>query len=176
MPGEPESGGAADSQLKQAIKGFLNKYEFLHEYRLQKLIFMADLLSVEKREERITEADFMPFMYGSYSEDIGDALEELEEEGDIRAKADMHHGKVTTAYFGEDINEDEISSEIEDIVTEVHDVTKDKSNEELANWSKETWLYNNTPYAEKMDFEEYQRRIDSGILESDIETNFPVSA
>jgi len=172
MSEDPQVEEIDDSKLRHVIEGFLSKYEFLHEYRLQKLIYMADLLSIEEKDNRITEADFMPFMYGSYSEDIAEILESLEEKEEIGTKADMHHGKVTTAYFDEAIDDDKISPEIKELIDRVHKVTKSRSNDDLANWSKETWLYENTPYAEKMDFEEYKRKVDSGHVQSDLKGEF----
>lgn len=173
MHGKPETKQQGSNGLKSVIKGFLREYEFLHEYRLQKLIYILDLLAVEKEGNRITNADFKPFMYGSYSEEIGDALESLERDPEVDTKPDMHHGKTTVAYMADEIQDEEIPDNIEELIKEVIQVTKGSSNDELGNWSKETWLYNNTPYGEEMDFMDYLKNIERGRISSDLEKRFP---
>jgi uncharacterized protein YwgA len=171
--GTPSSENLDEITLEDLIRGFLSKYKFLHEYRLQKLIYFAELLYKESNDNRLTGADFKPFMYGAYSEDISKKLEEMESEPDVSTKTDMHHGKTVTAYLGQSIDEDDLNPNVMYIVNEIHPSTQSESNEDLAQISKESWLYQETPYSSKMDFDEYKEKLDNGEIDSDIDRFFP---
>ena len=153
-------------QLKQLIKGFLSKHDFLHEYRLQKLIYLAELFWLEDNESRLTDANFKPYMFGSYSEDISVMLEELQ--GEVRTTVDMRHGKLTTAYHGDNID---MPDDVAEIVEEVCSMAGDKSNEDLATWSKNTHLYQETNYGDLMNFQDYLERYKE-TEESDVSSEF----
>ena len=170
---EPSQENLQRIEASDLIRGFLDKYKFLHEYRLQKLIFFADLFAAEKYGERLTDTDFMPFMYGSYSDDVSNVLQELEENPDVSSKTDMHHGKTVTAYVGDSVDTSDLNDEVVEIIEQVHTVTNSKSNEELAQASKDSWLYEETEYAEEMNFREYAEKVRDGEIESDIERFFP---
>lgn len=139
-------------EVKEIIRGFLSRNEFLHEFRLQKLVYLAELISAAEREERLTDADYKPYMYGAYSEDVSKALKEMDDS--IETKADLRHGKVVTSYRSRG-DSPELSDDIEDILDRVQSLVANLSSEELGEWSKETWLYENTPYGEPMNFEKY---------------------
>lgn len=146
----------SDVKDKEVVKGFLERYRYLHEYRIQKLLYITEVVSVYERGKRLTEFDFKPYMYGAYSDNLPQLLERLAEDGEVKTKKDTHHGKKTTAYMSVDESGKEISAtlpkEVENIIERVHRATKSMSNEELAKWSKETWLYQEEGYGEPMDF------------------------
>ncbi|ELZ35186.1 type II toxin-antitoxin system antitoxin SocA domain-containing protein [Halorubrum distributum] len=171
--GTPSSEDLDETALEDLIRGFLSKYKFLHEYRLQKLIYFAELFATESKDSRLTEADFKPFMYGAYSEDVSEKLEEMESEPDVATKTDMHHGKTVTAYLGQDIDESDVDPDAMDIISQVHPSTQSESNEDLAQASKQSWLYQETPYSSEMDFDEYREKLDDGEINSDIDRFFP---
>ena len=56
------------------IRSFVARYRYLHEWRLQKLVFYADLLSLSRRGYRLTAAQFRRHHYGVYSEQVHEAL------------------------------------------------------------------------------------------------------
>lgn len=157
--------------LKDLIRLFLSNHRFLHEYRLQKLIYLAELLSLNADEDRITKAQFKPYMYGSYSEDVASELKDLNSE--VKTSIDMQHGNMTLAYHGEGLEPPEdIDDEIVDLVKEISQAAMNKSNEELAQWSKETWLYQNTEYGTPMNFFRYFQG-EKDTLREDVEAEFP---
>lgn len=137
--------------IKRIIRELLERYDFLHEFRIQKLVYLADLVSKIERGERLTEADFKPYMYGSYSEEIRDTLQELEEE--VPNEPDYQYGNVTTKYTGSGGGETVSSDDIEEIIERVKKATSGWSSEELGDWSKESWLYENTDYGSDMNFD-----------------------
>lgn len=141
--------------LDEVIRGFIETNEYLHEYRLQKLVYLAELLSLRDRGgNRLTNADFKPYMYGAYSDELSERLDELKHE--FGTKADTHHGKVVTAYTSPDSDTD-LEGETLGLIKKVNEIVRDGrfSNEDLAEWSKSTLLYQGTPFGEEMDFDDY---------------------
>jgi len=166
---EPQN--SAKISLEELIKGFLRHNDFLHEFRLQKLIYLAELISLKENQERLSNANFKPYMYGAYSDDINDALEELEPELDT--SSDLQHGKITTVYKGSK-DEADLPKEIDKIIQRISETVNSNKipNEELGSWSKETWLYENTPFGEPMDFSDYWS-LSGNRLSEDIQKKFP---
>lgn len=151
--------------LEEIVKWFLNQYKYLHEYRLQKLIYLAELIAIELDGSRLTSVDFKPYMYGSYSEELPDTLDGLK--GEITVKPDMHHGKSVSVYrYNGDANI--ASKSVKTILEGANKISRSKSNEELAKWSKESWLYENTSFGETMNFDRYRQRLESDSAESDV--------
>lgn len=166
--GSSNGDGVAETvSLREIILAFLEEHRFLHEYRLQKLVYLAELLSIKNSGQRLTNAEFKPYMYGAYSKDVSKALEDLESEAEVPTFVDSRHGKVTKAFKGRgektDLDEGTLS-----IVDSVVNITRRKSNEELADWSKSTWLFENTPYGDNMDMLKYETNF-TDKLEEDLE-------
>jgi uncharacterized protein YwgA len=158
---------ALSASLTDIIKGFLRKNQYLHEFRIQKLIYLAELISVKKSDTRLTTADFKPYMYGSYSSDISTALKQLKSEPELETKRDLHHGKVNTVFLGRSINVD-LDDEAEEIIEEANQIAAAHRSQDLGDWSKQTWLYQSTPYGDEMNFEQYLSA-DSDQLDQDIQ-------
>jgi len=175
---QPNQTLEVDSEIddKEVVKGFLERYRYLHEYRIQKLVYLAEVVSVYERGRRLTELEFKPYMYGAYADDLPHLLERLAEDGEVKTKKDTHHGKKTTAYMSVDESGREIRStlteEVESIIERVHKATKSMTNEDLAKWSKETWLYQEEGYGEAMDFSRLMQRSESEIKE-ELKRGFP---
>lgn len=171
---EQESQKKTGVDLEDLLVGFLSNYDFLHEYRLQKLVYAAELLHAEEEGgDPLVGAGFKPYMYGSYSERVADTLDAIDSRRDIVVRPDFHHGKRTDAYRFDGGDTPDLPDHAEDIVDRLHEATKSVTNEELAEWSKESWLYRETDYDEPMDFAEYAAKVDEGEIDSDIESRFP---
>lgn len=160
-----ETSGRTDT--RDIIRAFLEEHEHgVHEFRLQKLIYLLELVLAQENE-RATDLDYKPYMYGSYSEELGDELEKMKRDTNLTTKADYQHGKVTTKYFpsGEepDIEED-LREKIKKISSEV-----DMKNEDLGQWSKETKLYKETEYGTEMNFNDFSEE----DFEEDVLEHFP---
>jgi uncharacterized protein YwgA len=155
-----EEGGENKEEVKEIIKAFLRKYRYLHEFRLQKLVYLVEIISKLERKSRITDADYKPYMYGVFSQDVRDVLSDLE--SDLPNEPDWQYGKTTTKFIGAkggvpaekfQHQENDIDYEWLDEVTEaIQTSTKGISSEDLGKWSKNSWLYENTQYDSEMDF------------------------
>lgn len=179
--GDMDQGEQQDGHhnLKSVFQEFLRRNHFLHEFRVQKLVYLADLVSKLKRGERLTDADFKPYMYGSYSEDLRNTINNSQDE--LPTGKDRHYGNVTTVFYGGKTDkgrsarvfeqpalQDEEAQEIIEAVLEAVDGWR---SEELGDWSKESWLYENTPYDEEMDFDRLEE-VDEKVKEELVDT-FP---
>lgn len=104
-------------------------------------------------------------MYGNYSEDLLNTLDRLKSE--IMTKPNMHHGKPVPVYrYDGDVD---VNSRVEKLLKDANDISRSKSNEELAEWSKESWLYETTAFGETMNFDRYRQRLESQGAESDVQ-------
>jgi len=179
--GDMDQGEQQDGHhdLKSVLQEFLRHNHFLHEFRVQKLVYLADLVSKLKRGERLTDADFKPYMYGSYSENLRNTINSSQDE--LPTGKDRHYGNVTTVFYGGNTDkgrsagvfeqpalQDEEAQEIIEAVLEAIDGWR---SEELGDWSKESWLYENTPYDEEMDFDRLEE-VDEKVKEELVDT-FP---
>lgn len=142
--------------LKEVIKEFLSKYRYLYEIRVQKLVYYGELYCLENYGRRLTSAEFKPYMYGSFSEDVRKALREL----DLPTERTYKNGSETVKYLSYGVSSGEISDEKAEIISRIHQLTKNKSTDELAQMSKDSWLYENEEFDEPMNFERYKEEFD----------------
>jgi len=70
-------------ELKEILKEMLHQLDFAYNYRLQKLVFYGDVWCLQNFGKRLTDASFKPYNYGSYSDDVAAALDELVEEEEV---------------------------------------------------------------------------------------------
>lgn len=155
-------------ELEDLIKYILSEHRFLHEFRLQKLVYLVELTSQCHNEDTLTDAEFKPYMYGAYSEDISNKLDNID--SGIRKSVDKRHGELTNAYHWE--GSEGPSVEDSDLIDRVIQAVRSKSNDELASWSKETGLFENTPYGEPMKFSDYYDE-EKERLRQDLRKEFP---
>ena len=80
---------AKAEKLDNVIRYLLNQHSFLHEKRIQKLVFLADLQMLQTTGKRLVEADFKPYYHGVYSDDVLLALQSM---------ADLETGIPITAH------------------------------------------------------------------------------
>lgn len=156
---EPES----SDMLRLLIKGLLKNHKFLHEYRLQKLVYLAELLYLEREGGKsLTDADYKPYRYGAYSEDVKEAVSELASDSKVQAEYSRKYGNDTWSYKPNGLDPD-LPEEVEELVDVVMNLSRHKSSDELAKWSKSTYLFNETDYDEQMSLSEYvSKYLDDG--------------
>lgn len=145
------------NELKEVIKEFLSKYRYLYEMRIQKLVYFAELYSMDNYEKRLTNATWKPYMFGSFSEDVRNALEDL----DVDSEVVRRNGSRTRKYFGYNVSAGSLSDGKKAIIQRVHEKTKNKGTEEMGKESKETWLYQEEEFDQPMDFGKYLQHIRS---------------
>jgi|GEM_PF-4663483 len=161
----------AKARINDLIKGFLalDFYDGLHETRVQKLVFYTEVYVVAHYRMRATEASFRPYKYGAYSKDVRIQLENLT---DVDRKRIIRHGERTVEYSTESHSyEHEVFS---NLVEKVHQATKFKSTSELAQFSKDGWLFENTEYNQPMHFDEFASALDDHPnLEQELKSQLP---
>lgn len=145
-------------ELKEIIKEVLHQLDYAYNYRLQKLVFYGDIWCLQNFGKRLTDASFKPYNYGSYSDDVSDALDELIKEGEIEYQKVMKPDGPTRKYLSHP-DGGKLSSAKKEIIKQILDETAGLSSEELAQFSKQTWLFKNTEEGEPMDFEFYVENV-----------------
>ena len=151
-----KTGNGADiTEIKEIVKEFLSNYRYLHEFRIQKLMYFAELYTIDNYEQRLSDATWKPYMYGSFSEDVRTAVQRLEEGNEVDTETVRRDGSKTTKYIGYGISGGDISKAKKLIVNRVHQQFKSKSNDELGDESKESWLYQDQKFDTPMDFGKY---------------------
>lgn len=145
-------------ELKQILKEILHQLDFAYEYRLQKLVFYGDIWCLQNFGRRLTDASFKPYNYGSYSDDVTDALDELADEGEISYEEVTKSDGPTRQYLSHPEG-GRLSSAKREILKRILDETGGLSTEQLAQFSKQTWLFDNTEQGEPMDFEFYAENV-----------------
>jgi hypothetical protein len=152
------AGTASDaSRLEDLIRYFLNHHTYLHEKRIQKLIFLADLHSIETRGRRLVEADFKRYYHGVYSDRVSLALQSLE---GVQARPDVAPDGSPTVVFlrpprplaTPTLGPDEIA-----ILDEVLKAYKTCTTEDLAEIGKATLLWESAAFAQVLDYDAFLR-------------------
>lgn len=145
-------------ELEQILKEILHQLDPAYESRLQKLVFYGDIWCLQNFGRRLTDASFEPYNYGCYSDDIADALEALVDAGEIDYERVTKPDGPTRRYRSHPEG-GELSSAKQEIIKQILDETSGLSTEELAQFSKQTWLFDNTEQGEPMDFEFYAENV-----------------
>lgn len=161
-----------DKDLEKVIRALLREHRYLHEFRLQKLIYLAELLASRYLGDTMTNASYKPYMHGSYSEDVADTLESVPEKDEsVKTLPDFQHGKKTNRYVTpkEDLDDLDLNENQEKIINTVTKVTSSEKNTDLESWSKKTSLYNNTEYGKQMSFD----KLEVEEFEKDVLEKFP---
>ncbi|MFC4405423.1 type II toxin-antitoxin system antitoxin SocA domain-containing protein [Haloarchaeobius iranensis] len=144
-------------RVKLVIKEFLvqSQRDELFETRIQKLIFYGEVYCVVHYSRRMTKAEYRPYMYGAFSRDVRYALNVMD---DITEKNRIVNNNRTTAY-SLDSKDNFVSDGLQRIISAICDKVNRESTEELAQFSKDSWLFEETEYDQPMDFEEFDRAI-----------------
>lgn len=159
-------GREASVSVEDLIRGFLGTHRFLHQYRIQKLIYLAELMYSEKHEKPLTKSQYKPYMYGAYSEDVDDVLSNMKRDPSVESESQYRYGDRKTTYKSSSVDPD-LDSEVEELVRIVTDLTRSMSSDEIAEWSKSTYLFDETDYDERMEFRDYVHAIKNGEIEPD---------
>jgi len=139
-------------ELKGVIKEFLSKYRYLYEFRVQKLVFYAEVYTIDNYERRLTDASWKPYIYGSFSEDVRVAVREL----DVPTQTVYRNGDETIKYLNKGLSGQHLENVAKrEILDRVHQRTRNQSTEDLAQFSKNHWLFEHTDYESVMSFTKY---------------------
>lgn len=145
-------------RVKEVIREFVGQPEYgeLFETRIQKLIFYTEVYCILHYERRLTKAEYRPYMFGAFSPDVRHALNSLD---DIEKRRTIKNGNRTVAYScGERSNQ--LDNDSKNIIRQTHLATRDKSTDELAQFSKDSYLFENTKYDTPMKFDEFAEALE----------------
>jgi len=145
-------------RVKEVIREFLAQpeYDELYETRLQKLIFYTEVYCILHYGHRLTEAEYRPYMFGAFSPDVRHALNNLD---DIKKRRTIKNGNRTVAYRCSE-KSDWLDEDTKCIIRRTHLSARRKSTDELAQFSKESYLFENTEYDPPMKFTEFEEALD----------------
>lgn len=158
-PGLPNAPSHSDRrELKEIVKEFLSRYQYLHEKRVHKLLFYSEIHTLQHHGERISNADFKPYDYGPYAELIRDVLYEMEQDNEVTI--DFEGGQVVF----QTTNDSNLSDEKSELIDQIHEDTRSMRTSELVQFAKSTPLWRNHEYNEEMNFSEY---LATAVLDED---------
>lgn len=140
-------------ELKEVVIEFLSKYEALYEKRIQKLVFYGEIYAIENYGERLTDADFMPYLFGPYSRRLHNVVEELTEDSRI---GETREGQL---FCQNDVEGGELSPEKKDLINQVHSETCRMTTDELVDFAKDTWFWQAFEEEEEIDFLVYAEEL-----------------
>ena len=149
------SGDRSDfRELKEVIKEFLSYMDFAYNFRLQKQVFYGELWCLNNYGKRLTDADFKPYFHGSFSEDIETALEEMRADGEVEYVNVEKQDGWTFEYKRHETG-GRLSPGKKEIIKEIYGEVRGLKSKQLAQLSKQNWLFRDTEMGESMDFDRY---------------------
>lgn len=155
-----DSGRTDRDELREVVLAFVDKFRGAQsgpgKTRLQKFVFFADVYGVHWYGSRLTDADFKTYKYGAFSAEVADALDHLHETGAIEEIDNEYDGTQYNA-----LREPRLNEEKREIIDEVWPHVMDLSRETLEQFSKGSWLYENTAFDTEMDWEAYEQFVGS---------------
>jgi hypothetical protein len=159
-------------RVQKVIKAILkySGHDELYETRIQKILFLGEVYCVLWYRRRLTQVEYCPYMYGAFSRDLRTALNDIQ--GVSRQKT-VVHGNRTVAYTAKEEPED-MADSVQEIVEHICNHSSSQSTEDLAQFSKDSWLFTNTDYNHPMKFAEFAEALDENPnIEENLKTQMP---
>lgn len=147
---------AEQEKLDNVIRYLLNQHSFLHEKRIQKLVFLADLQMLQTTGKRMVEADFKPFYHGVYSDDV---LLSLQSMPDLKTGPDTApDGRETVVFLREKrpYSVKGLTTDEKAVLDEIVSTYGRMSTDELAAIGKSTLLWESSDFGEPFDYAAYR--------------------
>jgi uncharacterized phage-associated protein len=153
--GVGEGRAMPESRLEDVIRHLINLHNYLHEKRIQKLVFLADLRSIQSRGRRLVEADFKRYYHGVFSEQVALTLGSMQ---DLKTEPEMTlDNTVTVRYCRPDFpyQTPSLGEDDKRILNEIVAVYRKTTNEELADIGKSTRLWESVEFGQVFDYNSY---------------------
>lgn len=144
-------------ELKGVLEEFLGHLGHASHVRLQRLLFYAEIWCLQTYGRRFTNAGVVACDNGSFSRDVELALEEMCDDGEVAVVRRGANGRAEEYQQRADSGDLPLARAA--IVEHVCRDTADWSSEQLEAFVEQTWLYENTPTGERMDFETYREEV-----------------
>jgi hypothetical protein len=156
--------------LDSVVGRFLDEQGETTETRLQNLVFVTEVYATTYCRRRLTGAEFRPYMYGAYSPDVSETLSDSQCVTEHRR---LKNGNRTTVYSSDGSNP-KMDDSRETIVESVSDYTSGVDTDTLAQFSKDSWLFEHTPEDDPMQFTAFRDALDrSSDLEQRVKLRLP---
>lgn len=139
----------------EVITAFLRKHKHLYEIRLQNLLYITELYTIQNYDTRFTDAAFTPNMHGATSTHIHETLHSLPLETDIVTR----NGVKTRKYLSYGVPSQHLPETPEAIINAVHTRTRTTPTSELVTDAKTTWLHNHHENGDEMNFTNYYTEV-----------------
>lgn len=147
-----------ESALTEVLEEILyQSSDHLLEIEIQKLTFLIEATAVEKYGGRLTCAQFKPLMSGPFSEDIDQTLHELKECRDVISKTKRRREKPEKGY--KKLHPSGIAAGKSKFISDSLALFQDSSVDDLIKYSKENYMYRETPGGEKISFVKYHQAL-----------------
>ncbi|MBI4393699.1 MAG: DUF4065 domain-containing protein [Euryarchaeota archaeon] len=148
--GSAPASGESVAKVQAAIRVLAQHYRYLHEKRIQKLLFLAELYSLERTGKPLLGITFKRYFYGVYSEVASLALSQME---DLKPAPDMTvGGESTVVFFPEhSVQAVPLTPDEERFLGEVHEWTKNLTTEQLSIIGKTTSAWEKANFGEDLD-------------------------
>ena len=164
--GQPDK--IVNKKLRDIIVYLTFKMKYLTEIRLTKLIYIAEIYSIEKFGRRLSEINFLNYYYGPWSQEISFAGEMLSG-GDILIEFDTTLYGYDASFFKPNVDKTTLHLFDED-VSILDDVLNDwgfKKTLEIIEYVKSTIPYKNSKFGELITFDEHIEESISMTIEND---------
>lgn len=140
---------------RDRIKCILNKSPgSLSSIQIQKIMFYADCYCVEKFGRRFSKVDYLPMMYGAYSEEIKQAIERVVQEDEIKSTKTTRDGARRKVYKYNS-SEMDTPEDFNEFVDDIIEQTERMTTNELTDMSKQNYLYRKTDPKDRLSFKQY---------------------
>lgn len=145
-----QAGRERAESIKPLLAYLIEQHDRILDERIQKVAFYAEAIYHREHGERLTDAEWRPFMYGMYSPDARRALDDMKDNG-AEIRHTMNNGRRTVAYVNPpepaELPED-VGAFLDGAIEETRDVTTG----ELISWTKGTRLFQTTDFDTPADF------------------------
>ena len=157
-----------NKKLRDIIIYFAFKTKYLTEIRLTKLIYIAEIHSIEKFGRRLSEVNFLNYYYGPWSQEISFAGEIISG-GDILIEFDTTLHGYDASFFRPNVDKTTISLSDGDIsiLDDVLNAWGFKKTPEIIEYAKSTFPYKNSEFGELINFDDHIEGSISMIVEND---------
>jgi hypothetical protein len=145
-----------ECDLSDIIREVLSYNGGRFSVEVQKLCFFSDLYAVERYGRRLTDVEYDAYMYGPYSDDIADELENAESSDWMEMTPAMRDGHSDTRYDASDGAD--LTEGCEHVIRAAVDELEPLSHDELTVKSRESPPYRRTPGGEPIDFVDHYQQ------------------
>ena len=136
-------------RTEMIVREFLSKYRYLHEERIQKLLFYTELYTIHNYEQQFTNLPWTPGYVGFHSDVLSCILSNV----DIESKDTGN--KQGIKYIGHYVSETDLTESEKEIIEQVHQYCQQYNTETLTQKIKSTEIYQNSKDGEPVTFEDY---------------------